>query len=264
MNAISHALHSITTQIPREVLNKTFISNVSHLTRIPVNVETRIRELVIEAKVLPDVNIIGGLEINIPLAGLPIEQIESDAYVVRIPKSKTQSRSITSVLSVAITGMGENIVSPYTRGSDLQQAYQAMLQGVASIPYVSEARAWLIGENVVMIQGMAMNPSAAQLRCEIENDSQLTHIKKRSYLNFSKLCVLATKAYIYTNNIVPMDIGYIEGGATIGAYKEIIDSYSDAEEQYDEYLRTVWAKTAKLNDPEIAERLVRITTGGLL
>lgn len=265
MNAISYALNFITGQIPKEILQKTFISNISHTTRLPVSVETRIRELVINARVLPDVNIIGGLQVTIPLDGLPKEMVDPSTYVVRIPKTLTQGRSITSVTSVAVAGTvaGVEIQSPYAQGGDLLQAYQAMLQAVASIPYVSEARAWLIGENVVMIQGSQVGQGGLFLRCELENDANLTHIKKRSYNNFAKLCLLATKSHIYTTNAIPMDIAFIEGGASLSVFKEIVDSYSDAEEEYQEFLKTTWAKTAKLNDPEIRERLIRITTGGL-
>lgn len=60
-----------------------------------------------------------------------------------------------------------------------------------------------------------------------------------------------------------MDIGYIEGGAVMGKIQDIIDGYSEANDDYLEYLQTKWAKVSKLNDAETVEQLVRMSSGGL-
>lgn len=265
MNAINYAVTFIMNQIPRAILDKTFISAYNHMTTIPVSTDSRIRDLVINSRVLEDINIIGGTHVTIPLDGLPQEVIENNAVVVRIPKSRTQGRSILSVHSVsfgasAISGI---VTNPLSQGGDLANAQQQMLNGISSIPYVSEAQVTLLAENVVMIEGVNMMSGYMYLRCEVENDSNLNNIKKRSYLAFGQLCSLATKSYIHSTMVIPMDIGFIEGGATLGKMSEIIDSYADAEDEYQEFLRTKWAKVSKLNDTETVEQLVRISAGGL-
>lgn len=264
MNAIDHALKSISQQIPKEVLEKAFIPMVSYTTSIPITVDARIRDLVINNKVFPDINIIGGTHITVPLSGLPTEQIESNAFVVRIPKERTQGRSIVSVLSLAMGGVVTEgmMVNPLGSVPDSQSATQQMLNSTASIPYISEAQLSLLAENVVLIQGMSFAPTGLWLRCEVENDANLNNLKRRSYFAFSKLCVMACKSWIYNNMVIPMGNAFYEGGVNLGKLADIVESYSDAEEQYQEFLLTKWAKVSKLNDAETAERLVRLTTGG--
>lgn len=266
MNAISYALTVIKRKIPKEILEQTFLTNQNYVTTIPVSVDSRIKELVIRDIVLKDVNIIGGTHITVPLQGLPMEPFEGDAVVVRIPKDRTQGRSIITVHSVAL-GVASNMTAfnqaNVGQGGELASATQQMIAAISSIPYMSEAQCMLLSDNVVMIQGGAYLSGNTFLRCEVENDANLNNIKRRSYLTFGELCTLACKSYIYNNNAIPMDIGYIKGGANMGRMKDIIDSYDNAEEEYIEMLRTKWAKVNKLNDAETVEQLVRITAGGI-
>lgn len=264
MNAIIYAINMIKNSIPREILNIAFISNISYKTVIPVTTDSRIKELVIYGRVFDDINIIGGTHITVPLDGLPQDYIENNAVAITIPKSRTQGRSILTVHSVAF---GANAVSgfisnPLRENSEIANVNQQMMNSVNSIPYISEAQVTLLSENTVMIQGINIMTGMMYLRCEIENDSNLNNIKRRSYLAFGKLCLLATKSYIYSSTVIPMDIGFIEGGATLNKLRDIIESYEADEEAYLEFLETKWAKVSKLNDSETVEQLVRLTAGG--
>lgn len=265
MNAINYALSTLEQVIPKEVLRLAFLSNIQHLTTVPVSITSRIKELVITNRVMKDINIIGGTHITVPLNGLHQELLPDNAIIVRIPKSLTQGRSILTAHSVSFgaSATGGLVSNPLSQGGDMVNVQQQMLNGIQSIPYVSEAQVTLLAENVVMIQGANSISGFLYLRCEVENDSNLNNIKRRSFLAFSELVQHATKSYIYTTCVVPMDIGYIQGGATMGKISEIIDSYSDSEDDYKEYLKTRWAKVNKLNDAETVEQLVRITAGGL-
>ena len=51
MNAISYALSMIGRKIPKDILDKTFLSNVHYMTSIPVSTDSRIREIVINGRV---------------------------------------------------------------------------------------------------------------------------------------------------------------------------------------------------------------------
>lgn len=265
MNAIGYAMNMVNRSIPQEIRNLTFLSGVSHYTNIPATADSRIRELVINERVLEDINVIGGTHITVPLDGLAQEPVENNAMVIRIPKSRTQGRSILTAHSVAFgaSAVSGFVSNPLRQVSEVANANQQMLNGIGSIPYISEAQVTLLTENTVLIQGVNMMSGMMFLRCEIENDSNLNNIKRRSYLAFGELCVLAVKSHIYVNTVVPLDIGYIEGGATIGKISDIIDTYDSAEEDYLEFLKTRWSKVSKLNDSETVEQLVRISAGGL-
>lgn len=265
MNAIGYAMNMVNRSIPQEIRNLTFLSGLNHYTNIPVTADSRIRDIVINERVLEDINVIGGTHITVQLDGLPQEPVENNAMVIRIPKSRTQGRSILTVHSVAFgaSAVSGFVSNPLRQVSEVANANQQMLNGIGSIPYISEAQVTLLTENTVLIQGVNMMSGMMFLRCEIENDSNLNNIKRRSYLAFGELCVLAVKSHIYVNTVVPLDIGYIEGGATIGKISDIIDGYESAEEEYLEFLKTRWSKVSKLNDSETVEQLVRISAGGL-
>lgn len=264
MNAINYAISIINRKIPKEVLRIAFLSNLSHQTTIPITTDARIKQLVINDRVLDDINIVGGTTVTIPLNGLRQDIIDNNAAVINIPKTRTQGRSILTVHSVAfgasaIDGYTTNLLIPT---GDFANSQQQLLNSIASLPYTSEGMVSLIAENTIMVKGINALWGNLYLKCEVENDSNLNNIKRRSYLAFSKLCVLAVKAYIYNNCIVPMDIAYIEGGANLGKIRDIIESYDTAEDDYTEYLETTWAKVSKLNDPITVEHLVRISAGG--
>lgn len=265
MNAIGYAISMIHQKIPTEILRISLLSNMNHMSNIPVSIDSRLKDLVIVKRVMKDIDIIGGTHITVPLMGLEQERLPDNAIVVRIPKSLTQGRSILTVHSVsfgasATAGLTSN---PLAYGGDVGNAQAQMLQGISSIPYVSDAHVTLLAENVVMIQNVNTMTGWLYLRCEVENDSNLNNIKRRSFLAFGELCTLAAKSYIYTTCVIPMDIGYIEGGATMGKIQEMIDSYADSEDEYMEYLKTKWAKVSKLNDAETIEQIVRMSSGGL-
>ena len=264
MNAINYAISMINRKIPKEVLRVAFLSNVSYQTRIPITTDARIKQMIINDRVLDDINIIGGTTVTIPLNGLAQEIVDGNAAVIIVPKSRTQGRSILTAHNVAfgasaVAGHTTNLLVP---SGDMANAQQQMLNSISSLPYTSEGMVSLIAENTIMIKGINTLWGNLYLRCEVENDSNLNNIKRRSYLAFSKLCVLAVKAYIYNDCIVPMDIAYIEGGANLGKIRDIVESYDTAEEDYLEYLETTWAKVSKLNDPVTVEHLVRISADG--
>ena len=51
---------------------------------------------------------------------------------------------------------------------------------------------------------------------------------------FGELVVLATKAHIYVNSVVELDVMAVTRGHEVGVVKDIIDRYEDANTQYQE------------------------------
>lgn len=264
MNPITKALQDLRYAIPKEILEKTFISKQYGTFNSPVSLDARIREEVIEKRVLVDCNLVGGTQISIPLDGLPREQVDYFTYVYRIPKNRTQGRSIVRTISVSF-GQG-NIVGHTNLGfqgsNPMLDAMNQVMTSHQPIPQVSTAYATLVGENTVAIVDSIALPSNIFLRCWIENDENINHLSTTSYDNFSKLVELAVKSYIYINNQIPIDQNVIFAGHQLGRFKEIIDEYRDAEENYRDYLKTVWKKTALLNDYNSKRRHIAMLTGG--
>jgi hypothetical protein len=60
--------------------------------------------------------------------------------------------------------------------------------------------------------------------------------------------VWAVKAYLYNKLIVPINSGYLSGGQELGMFKSVLEGYSDAEENYQTYLKEIWGQVAFMND----------------
>jgi len=265
MNPITKALQELGYRIPRAILEKTFLSNLQPFSYTPTSLDARIRETVIEPRVMVDCNLMGGTEATIPLGGVPRQQIDSFTYVCRIPKKLTQGRTITRALSISygqvgMLGTSSNI--PQQGTSALMDAAGGLLASALPIPAVSTAQCQLIGENVIMVIDTVSIPQDIYLRCWLENDTAFNHLQPTSYKDFAKLVEFAVKSYIYNHNQIPMDRAYIQGGFELGQFKSIVDGYADAEENYQTYLNEVWRKVALLNDFHGKRRHISLVTGG--
>lgn len=264
MNPISYAIARIKQDIPDKVLRVTFANPNNGDTVIPISLDAKLREELIYARVLPDCNIIGGAEITVPLTTAMREEVSPGVYVYRIPKAVTQNRSIMSVLSVAFANAGiVGSTAPYGQTNELMDASLKMANAMKAISYQSDARCSLVGENTVMVEHPNMTVGNLYLRCVVENDSNMNHLNPKSWRNFAQLCILACKSEIYVRNVIQMDMAYLHAGQVLGAYKETVERYSDASELYQEYLATTWQKVSIMNDPEMYDRLIRMTSGGL-
>lgn len=265
MNNINIAVDMVMRTIPEPILRQTFVSLQAHRTRIPVTLAACITEQIIYKKVLPDMNIVGGTTVMIPLAQCHVRSQDPLFTVYHVPKELTDNRKIVNVLEMTVAGYLHptgTVMSQHT--SESGRAAAQMLSAAKTMRYQSEGRVNLIGDNTVMVEVPYHLAQHNALRCMLEYDSGLTEISPRASLDFAKLVVLCTKAHIYNANVVEMDMGYIKGGAQIGVYKDIIDGYSDALEEYYEELKVRWAKIAKLDDNETRKRLITLMVGRLM
>ena len=265
MNAISKALDEIKFRIPREILEKIFDNRDWSSKKITISIDEQIMVKVIRPRVMVDADLIGGVEVPIDLSNIPFQQTNDYTYVVRVPKDKTQNRSIISVMNItfadphSISNFGSAFLQ---NNSALLNMGQALIDQHGVIPNASAGRCTIIGDNVVMVSEMYMIPSNCYMRAIVGNDSQMSHMKLRSYPDFAKACVLAVKAYIYNNHIVKLDMGELRGGQAIGAFKSIIEGYADADELYLEYMAKDFRAISVMNDEETWNRMLRSRVGG--
>jgi hypothetical protein len=262
---ISKAIDEVKFRIPRQVLEAVFIKRAEQWRLQPVSIDEHILNAVVRPRVLVDCNLVGGTEDFIALEGVSMERTNDYTSVYHIPKSKTQGRSIMSVLN--ITFSDPNRVSSYAtaasqNNSAMLRLGNAVMDAHASIPVTSSAFVQLIGENVVMVRDTTILPANIYLRCILANDENMSHIQLKSYRMFCKLVELAVKAYIYNEYIIQMDLGELHGGQQLGRIKEVIDSYAEAEELYQLFLTEQWTKVALMNDTESWTRLLKTIIGG--
>jgi len=263
VNPVTKALTDIRYKIPREILESAFVTRTFGMFPRPVSLDTQIREQVIDARVLVDMNLIGGHEVEVPLVGVGYEMIDAQSFVMRIPKTLTQNRTISRVVSL---GVGTNNYAASTINGQLGygQYLGAAAQVVASqsaIPMVSTAYVRLIEENTILVTDMIYPTQQLYLRCYLNYDDNLEQLKSTSVHNFVRLCELAVKSYIYNHLTVSLGQGQLSGGQELGRIREIIDSYADAEEMYTEYLRDVMRTVTILDDQRSRERHLKLLMG---
>lgn len=261
---VMRAIADAKMAIPPQILQVAFTERQLGRSPFPVNVDHMIRERVIEARVLPDCNLTGGTQVIIPLDGLEQEYYNQSTIVVRIPMERTQHRRIVRCTSILI-GM-ETLPSSYNYGmtnySDMLSAAGQVMASHTSMPVQSSARVTLIAENTVMIADQSILPSAMQLMCYVENDLEFTNMRSMTISKFSKLVEYAIKAYIYNELVIPMAEGEMRGGMDLGRFKEIVDSYADANENYQTYLNEVWIKVQFMDDFHTRNRHLRMIMSG--
>ena len=265
MNVISKAIDTLKFKIPRQILEATFIKRDGNWRQSQYNVDENIMAAVIRPRVLVDCNLVGGAEIFIPLNGIEKERVNDYTSVYRIPKSKTQGRSILSVSNITFsdpTMMSSIGIGALNGNTAMMRAASGMVDAMGSIPVTSTAKVQLIAENVVMVQDTIILPANIYLRCTIANDENMTHIQPRSYLVIYKLVEYAVKAYIYNELIIDMGMTRLYGGQDLSVFKDIVESYSDANELYETHLREVVGKVQFMNDATTYTRFLKSVIGG--
>lgn len=275
MNAIQKAIQEVKSTIPRRILEAAFLNRYRDWRHTDqTTIEHQIEQLVIRPRVIVDCDLAGGTQTNINLDGLPVMQLDISGWVVRIPKDRTQGRSIVTPIHVNYLSMAANYQSGvYTTSTDydmsnpgensaLMRGASALVSSKEMIPIVSSANVRLIAENTVLVRERMFVTSAAQLLCILGNDDQMSNIAPSSYPYFSQLVKHAAKAYIYNTLIIDIGDAELQGGAALGVFKTVIDGYADSEQNYQDYLEQVWSKVAFMNDQDTYARLIKSVVGG--
>jgi hypothetical protein len=74
------------------------------------------------------------------------------------------------------------------------------------------------------------------------------------------LVEFAVKAYIYNELIVDIDMGELQGGQQLGIFKQIVEGYADAEQNYQDKLKS-WMAISVMNDTPAFHRYLKLSVG---
>ena len=264
MNAITYALNELAYTISKEMLEIAFITDEDRKSFVPVTPESKIRKLIIEPKVLLDCDLYHGTTMHIPLSGLVPQRKDDFTVIYDIPKTLTGGRDIMAALAITY---GNSFPANSTFGnlpsqSALSDAAAQVLNSNSPIPLISSAAVDLVGPNVICVRDTIIVPTQLWLDCRVANDRAMNHLQPANYSSFAKLVEYATKAWIYTNVRVPMDMGKIHGGSDLGEIREEHRSFQDAFDKYHEHMEEEFAQVSVMNDGFEHERFLRIIVGG--
>lgn len=264
LTAADYAVTKIKLAIPKQILEKTFITQIPRFKSIrnAVNLDALIKKKVIRDIVLTDCNLIGANEIDVAIMSSWCQIIDSNNYIVRIPKNHTQNRTITEVMGATFLPQSGYLM-PYgtiQAVSDVTLAQNKLLNNIRNPTIAGTVDCEVVGENVISVIGAGTIPSNMFLTVMVEHDDQLSQMRRQAYPNFAELCILACKSYIWSERIVDMDKAEIDGGYTLNRFTSIIEGYEDAYEQYVEYFNEKWKKTSFMADPARNKKYLKTIT----
>lgn len=282
MTPIAYAVTRIKREIPPQILNKFFTPRHTHQLRrdafMPGNIDQLIIEKVINGIVRPDCDIAGASEITISLAGLPPEMIERDKYLLHIPKHLTNGREITSALALVYYGMnnvnfngqlqgygidamsGSNMKTRCSNSNGLQTV-QALGKTMQPMMATESTNVEVIDGQTILVSDLVYPTMNSYLRCIVSTDREFTNLNQSAWFAFGKLCVYACKMYIYNQHIIDIDTAELHGGLELGRFKEIIESYSEAYDLYQEYYNDKWRKIQFMGDEVRHTRFLKSLIG---
>ena len=263
MDAISKALIDIKFAIPREVLDLAFIKRHQYYTAEFISVDKLIMNNVIEAKILPDLNVVRGQEISIDLSECEMMTVSPDAFrietVIKVPPRILNGRNIISPLQISLeygpTNSGGN--------SYITQIAEAAVNSKSAPTGFTTTDLELIGNNTILVHEN-VPLVIGYLSVMIENDKNMNNLNPSYYNTFGDLCILATKAYIYNTLVVDLNKGLIIGGRELSVIKDIIDGYSSAYEDYRTMLKEIMGKILFMNDDKSYSKFIQMSVNPFL
>lgn len=253
MNAVVYSLNYImSSAIPLDILELAFPK------KYPLDV-TKLDERIVTSFLRPvvmmDMSLIGGVQTLIRIDQCSIKAMESidmlgnGSFIIKVPKTLTAGRSIVAVYSLLFGNSvygNTNVYTPPCVSPIVADATRLLNTQMPS-NVVQTARLELVGENHVLIEGYPPYITNGLLSCSIANNAMLENIQPPYYMAVAEIFTAGLKMYIYNTLRTKLDKGFIYAGHELSVIKEIVDSYSDAGEIYQE-LRKKWAKIAVLND----------------
>ena len=275
MNPISKAISEIRYTIPEELLLAGFVNiNRDFQFNRSVSLDAQIRSVLMQPRVLVDLSLHGGTQIDVDLTACPRKLVSNNETVIYVPKSQTGGRTIISVLALiyynsaqyANMGYGPSWTNAQMFNSQDTSAVVAgdmgMMSALDNVPIVENTECEIIGENTVRVREGASLPSTSRLRVILAYDESLSNLQVRSIPDFCQLVKLAAKSYLYNRLIVRVDQAQLMGGMEIGRFMTVLESYSDAEENYQTFLKDKWRAIALMNDRKQYRRYLKGTIGG--
>lgn len=262
MRPIDYALNYISLRIPKEILEIGLINNDN--TDDLTTLNDKLVRNVINKYVRPDLDMNGGSLLHINIDQCQVTPVNNQIeFLIRVPKHLTDDLSIIRPLNLSSRMLYSDQTQIYsgTRATSMLNIASKMINAVDDQPRLTTTNLELIGDNLIRCRepiGMRMYQ---HLQVIVENKENFSNIQPQYFDKFAEMCLACTKMAIYTNSVISLNEGYIKGGHEISVIKEIIDSYHDEFERYEE-LKTVWRKISVLNDQHRMHKLIKITCGG--
>lgn len=171
---------------------------------------------------------------NLSLDNVPINNVLSNGVgYYKIPPSARSNLPIIAVESIIPVGVGGGLTAGVGMGGDTN-AYNMMSEVIDSrIFNVNPATpsVELVDDDIVCVSPDILT-TMATLTCKLGYDENYTNSGVSFIENLKQLAVIATKAWIWTRLVFPIESNMVVGGYELGVAKEIVDKYESALDDY--------------------------------
>lgn len=248
IGALRTTLMYIMSIIPPQVLEATFKPY-----KYNTSLDDRILSEVILARVRDDVSIRGGRVFKIILnqnwckytsSPSPYALGISGAYTVfHIPPEARGNRDIVCALGVRFpytlgTSNSCNFYSNDSiKGNTVSGLACAALQAQTGANQLSVPQAIVKEGNIIQLDPPQYNFVPWEVITRLRYDDTFSSMDVSSIESFKKLCEYAVKSYIYTHLIFDVESNLVCRGQELGVIKDIVSSYSDSEDKYNDMLK---------------------------
>ncbi|EBX3776483.1 hypothetical protein DRV66_09465 [Salmonella enterica subsp. enterica serovar Chester] len=243
MSVIDYCLRRIRREIPEPILRAAFVPQNLRNFGVASSLDNEITQKVFREYLIPEVSRLGQYT-EIDLQGLPFENDTQDYYsrIYYLDDMKTGGRPILDVHMAVTPVAGQAYTLPpagsYLDGatSGVLASTQQVVDSQSAMSRISSPEVKKLGPNTIKIKDPGMFVYATKLQVKFEMSEDLNEIKPAFYPVVADMALYATKQYIYNKMIFDMDSGRLENGMEFGAFKNVIEGYSDAGEMFNDNL----------------------------
>ena len=263
VNAITALMGRVRRSINRTVLDLAFKPEFYKQT-----VDQRIIDEVISKIIRPAVNSVAGKKAAIPIRiNMEVKTLDPPVMfsglsrmsaVYRVPPHARENMDIGSIINMSYFG-DYSAVYPnasagfFSRGNNganmASFALNSRTYGDANMP----PRAILLAGNMIRCTPPIYTDGTI-LNCLLEYDDEFTNLNGGAVEHFVNLAICAIKSWIYQEMIVRIDMGALSAGQTVGAIKDIVLSYAEEENRFDELMLKF--RGAMMFDPDTLPMLI--------
>ncbi len=272
-DTVSYAITRIKRAIPKALLDEAFLPQryePGRKTRMYGNVlaqsiDDQIKTKIIDGFLAVDLDNFAGVEDTLPLH--LADRISYDTWNVtyRFDSRLIGNRTINKVHEVLYgmqSGYGAGNYGPLSpQGNKMSHVMRDISRAAFGAPTTGTAYVELIGPNTILINDSNALSSFAYVRCTLSFDDTFSEIKPVYRNSFAEVAVAAAKAFVYNTLVIDVDEGVIRSGKTMGRFREILDSYSDSLQVYDDLMDTKMRKIMILNDTEEYRKVMKLALG---
>jgi hypothetical protein len=202
-----------------------------------MSMEQKILSRALEPRFFLDLNIIGGIEVDILLSDCIIVSTTDTSTLIRIPDTVMGGRKLINVLNISTALDYESIT-----GSSLESvAQQSFEKEIGMNSYVT-TRIEKVSDNEFLVGEIITDMYSTRVKCLMTYSNDFVEISSTFWPSLSLTAIEAAKLYIYRTLNIKVNQTALYNGYELTAIRSIIDDYRDS---FTRYMELIDGKTKK-------------------